>query len=468
MKKIIAILLAAVMILGLAACGEKGPKPEDTVTAFCEAVKAFDFEAMQACVDEKIEEEDFISNEEEEAQELMDYLKKNASELTYKVGEASVDGDKATVAVDMEYTDISNVMKEVFSEYLTQMLALMFEGGSEEEAAAVLDDVLSEKIASVETTRASENIVFNLVKKDEAWKITESNDQIIKVMTGNMEAGIEAVGDMFSEEDGWTEAPETVVYPISNEVLFDNEYGRMTILSGNDEGYGYFNFDVLCENKTSDKTLNFSVSEAAVNGWSTNIYYEEAVAPGEQTTSTMNIYDFAIDTIPIEAPDKLELGVRLYDYDDPWGEEVYLVDDIYTVYPTGKTEAQITVPARPSDDDEMVVADSDDLTFIIVDEVEESYWGYELMLYIQNKTDKTLNYSWENVTINGQSVEPYWGLDVHPGRQALSSAAVSTEDIEALGISIDDIEEVGFTLSVTDPDDWDADPIISENFIYRP
>ncbi|MBQ1418161.1 MAG: hypothetical protein IIY95_01980, partial [Firmicutes bacterium] len=64
MKRILALLLAAALIFGLAAC-KSGPKPEDTVKKFFDAMKAYDFETMQACVDGEFDPEEMISTEED-------------------------------------------------------------------------------------------------------------------------------------------------------------------------------------------------------------------------------------------------------------------------------------------------------------------------------------------------------------------------------------------------------------------
>ena len=57
MKRILALLLAAALIFGLAAC-KSGPKPEDTVKKFFDAMKTYDFETMQSCVDGEFDPEE--------------------------------------------------------------------------------------------------------------------------------------------------------------------------------------------------------------------------------------------------------------------------------------------------------------------------------------------------------------------------------------------------------------------------
>ena len=63
MKKILALLLVFSLVFGMAACSS-GPKPEDTVKKFFEAMKAFDFETMSACCEDGFDAEDMLSEEE--------------------------------------------------------------------------------------------------------------------------------------------------------------------------------------------------------------------------------------------------------------------------------------------------------------------------------------------------------------------------------------------------------------------
>lgn len=136
MKKVLAVLFTTAMLLVLAGCS-LGEKPDKVVTTFCEALKNFDSEAASACVasgETGVEKE--LSQREEDnasAEQMFDYMKQQADQMTYTVGEATVDGDQATVPVTFTYVDASSVVQEALTDYIGQAFALAFSGASEED-----------------------------------------------------------------------------------------------------------------------------------------------------------------------------------------------------------------------------------------------------------------------------------------------------------------------------------------------
>ena len=132
MKRVLALLLAFALVFGMAACSS-GPKPEDTVKKFFEAMKTFDVETMQSCVEGEYDATEMLTEEEEDMTGLMDYLKENAKTLTYKIGSSEVKEDKAKVGVSVEYTDTSEVIGDAFATYIMALFDLMFSEDASEE-----------------------------------------------------------------------------------------------------------------------------------------------------------------------------------------------------------------------------------------------------------------------------------------------------------------------------------------------
>lgn len=473
MKRITAILLVLAMLLGLAACG--GPKPEDTVKAFCEGMKSFDLDAMQACTVEKMDVSEMFGEWSEmtaDDEAFLDYIKSNAGEITYKIGSPNVSGDTASVSVDFQYKDISPVISEIYTEMFTQMFELLFGESSEDEVGAALDGILQDKITTVEKTDGAETAVFNLVKQDKEWKITALPEAANKVLTGNMEAGADVLDELLNSEDmDWDMGDnyEPIEYPISDAVLFDTEDAKMTLVSGKRDEWGDNLFHIVCENKTKDKSLYFDVDYLIVNGWYVTSTFGQTVAPESSLEGDLSIWASDLEAAGIELPDRMEMGVRVFD-EDSWltSDDDYTVLDTFTVYPTGLTDAQITVPARPAGDKEMVIADNDDFTFIIIGENDDAFEGMagSLRVYMKNKTDKRLYFSWEDVSINGIGAEPYFGCTIPSGRQAVDDLSFDTS-----GFSegyVPEYEKVEFTLVVRDNDDWDAEDMMKESFVYEP
>ncbi len=468
MKKIITLLLALALILGLAGC-TGGPKPEDTVKAFIEGMQAYDFEAMQACLDgQTFEEGDLMEGDLGEIGSLYDHMKAAAGDIAYSIVNSNVNGDTATVAVNMEYTDLAPLTQEIFMEYFTKLFATMFTGSEDTDYEAVLNGIIEEKIAGSTPVRAQESFVFDLKKADKEWKIAEVPERIAVVLTGNLEKGIDDFSEAFSgsfEDEGWSSSVEPIDFPIENEVLFDNEYGRMTVVSGGIDEWGSTSFKVLCENKTADKSLTFNVYSVTVNGWVVSGWLNEEVAPGKSSTAELGIYDSTMEDLGIETPDKMELSVQLYDEDGWWNDE-YLLEDTFTIYPTGLSEAQVLIPDAPDYGKHDVLVDDDILEFVILGEEEDDFYGLLLRGYVRNKSDRFIGVSWDDTSVNDCMVSCYFSAELLPGQQTLAHIAFDKDDFE--NNDIEEAEKIEFKMTVSDRVHWDEDPLLEETFVYEP
>ena len=462
MKRILALLLAFVLVFGMTACGDKGPKPEDTVKKFCEAMKTMDYQTMQACMSGELETDDLLDTEEDTMPGLTEFVKQAASELTYKIGAAEVSEDKAEVGVSFEYTDISPVLQQAFSDYFVKLLGALFSDLSDEESAAMFEESFASAKESTKTTRGTAEATLKLALQDGEWKIADLPEELVTVMTGNLLGALEGLTDLFDTGDSdWSSGAEAVDYPIADEVLVDNEAVTMTVVSGGTDDWGDVVFNVLCENN-SDKDYTFTIDDVVVNGWKVSGYFYEDVAPGKKSNAELTIDGSSLEEAGIESPDKVELLVRVYN-DEDWWDDILLVDDTCVIYPTGLSDAQITVPARPTRSGETVVEDNDLFTLIILGEAENS-WNYALDVYVKNKTDRMIDIDWEDVSVNDFMCEPYWSVSLRAGQQTVSQVSFMSDDFEDNGIET--VEKIEFTLEVTDNTTWDT--IYSQDHTYTP
>lgn len=202
MKKICGLILAAVMTLSLAACGPQG-KPEDVVTSFCEAVKNFDSEGAAACFadgavapDLSIDPSDL--GEEMGSEEIVQYLKDCVGKMTYTVNEAQIDGDTATVSVNITYTDITPVVTETMQDYIAKAFEMAMSSEEQPDEAAVqklFTDTLMAKAESVQTDTAAVDVTFDCEVVDGEWKLSQLSDEalngVFDVLSSNFVTAVE-------------------------------------------------------------------------------------------------------------------------------------------------------------------------------------------------------------------------------------------------------------------------------------
>jgi hypothetical protein len=115
---------------------------------------------------------------------------------------------------------------------------------------------------------------------------------------------------------------------------------------------------------------------------------------------------------------------------------------------------------------EKVFVDDENCTFKVTKIDADNEWGYTLKVYAENKTDKNLMFSWDDVSVNGFMCDPFWATTVQAGKKTNSEISFSQTDFEENGI--EDVETIEFTLSIYDDDDWEAAHLVEEKFILNP
>ena len=189
MKKILAILMAAVLVFGLVACGKGGsskePGPEDTVSAFCDALNDLDFSKMKACLKSGDLADDL--NMDDVPEEFLDMIRTWAKEIRYKVGTPETKGSDSKVRVDFTYVDAASVIREALTQYVTRAIAAALGGDTSEEAMTkILIDCLKEAQKSVKTGTKEAGVDFYLEQADGKWLIKDAPEEIVRILLANM------------------------------------------------------------------------------------------------------------------------------------------------------------------------------------------------------------------------------------------------------------------------------------------
>ena len=264
------------------------------------------------------------------------------------------------------------------------------------------------------------------------------------------------------EEDVTYTALFSMSYVISSEVIVSNDDVVFTITKVEDGFLGpkiYVNF----ENKTTDKELMFAWDNISVNGYMVGALFATTVSAGKMANDTISVYD--LEDMNIQSIDELEFNLRIYDSND-WSAD-YIINDFYTVYPTGFSSDTIIYPERLTSTTEEVILDDENSSFIILSSEFTSTGGYELEYYIENKTtDKELMFSWDDVSMNGYMIDPFFASSITPGKREYGTITFSSWRLEELGF--ESIDEIEFNLRVYDENDWLADNLVDDIYAVYP
>ena len=235
------------------------------------------------------------------------------------------------------------------------------------------------------------------------------------------------------------------------------------VITGIDEDYV---LSVELENKSSDITYMFAVSTASVNGVEADPLYAEEVAAGKKSTGSIDFsWDSTLEENGIDVFTDIELSFHVYDSDD-WSAD-YVAEETVHIYPYGEENA--TVFERESLDTDIILVDNDQVTVTVISCGEDSFWGYEIELFIVNKTDTEAMVAVDEASINGYMCDPLWAKSVPAGKCAFSSMYWYDSELEELGITdYSEIEEIEFLLTAYDNDDWTGDNWVEEVITLNP
>lgn len=132
------------------------------------------------------------------------------------------------------------------------------------------------------------------------------------------------------------------------------------------------------------------------------------------------------------------------------------------------TEPPTEVPnvITPLGMEESVLVDDENCTFSVHFASESEYVGMTLDAVCTNKTDRTLMFTWNTVSVCGYLYDPLWAEEVAPGESVNSTVYIDTFQLEQYGIT--SVDEIEFTLYIFDSADFMAEPFVNEVFTIYP
>ena len=253
----------------------------------------------------------------------------------------------------------------------------------------------------------------------------------------------------------WADATD---YP--GTVLVDLPEAKFEITSIEPDGFWGYTVNVHMENNAK-YSLIFNLDKVTVNGWAIDPFWACDTAPQSTENSSFSFDTDDFDLCGITDPVEITFELSVYNSDN-WDDDD-LVREVYTIYPLGDG-ASYTQSAAPAAAGFEYTGDG--YTFRIVDVDEEGFWGYTLLAYMENNTDLSLCFNWDDVVVNGASCDPWWSCTLPAGTRALSEISFSESDFEEQGIG--EVESIRFELSVSDSEDWFADDLMCDTFTFTP
>lgn len=438
MKKLTAILLAAVLLFTLAACSAKkdeNNKPETNTDAVTEATDPTEGTTAPA---EK-EENTFTAVtviDNEYCKIEVTGLKEDLLGTVLSVTAENKTEDKSLYFLTEDCSINGVSVESIFAENVTA-------GNKTKSDIRFLDDALTEN----GITRYSDIEITFRVYDGEDW----TGDDLEKKTVHIYPYG-EDKAERFSKEEKSTDIP----------VFSNGEVSATVIGYGEDELYDYY-VSFYLENKSADTDYTFDVSTLAANGVEIISTAAFIIPAGKMGLEKCYISESQLSKSGITDFSDIFFTMGAFEADN-WEAE-YVAKQSVHVYPKGQENA---VPfVREAEPEDKIIADNDKVTIIVTGlSKNEDLDSQDLCFYFVNKTDKEIMFTIEDVSVNGYMMDPFFATAVHPGFSKFADTSWYEDELSDHGI--DKITEIEFTMIARDANDWDAEDILNEKVIYNP
>lgn len=155
------------------------------------------------------------------------------------------------------------------------------------------------------------------------------------------------------------------------------------------------------------------------------------------------------------------------DAKDP-GSEIPETNESAAAWDNIKTEdsQESLASGDPESSFSQVLADQDDLYFAIKDVRKDDIYGCVMKVYIENRTEKNLMFSFEKISVNGIMCDPYWAEVIAAGKKGNCEVTWMKDSFEERQIG--DVTEISFTLNVYNDDDYTEPVLMHDPFTIYP
>ena len=271
------------------------------------------------------------------------------------------------------------------------------------------------------------------------------------------EAKPKPAGD--TEEYPWLASEFT----LKDEVIASPEQFDLSVASVKAGEDGAIDIEFLVDNHT-DKALSFEVRDVQVCGYSVSASSMEDIEASKQGSFKLSIWPDDLKPIGLSSIDEIRFHVGGYEKD---GDDTTLrIDEDYVIYPTGMKEGQVKYPERKTAENEVVILDNKDVSVVILSCEKDDIFGYELLVYFENKSDQALRFEFSDVKANDKEVDdPYWGNRLNAGSRGYAVLSISENDVKAAGA--DPLEVISATLEVKEDDFFAEKALHTEEFSFE-
>ncbi|MGN0545996.1 MAG: lipoprotein [Acutalibacteraceae bacterium] len=233
---------------------------------------------------------------------------------------------------------------------------------------------------------------------------------------------------------------------VAEKVVFDGDGIKITVKGLETDGLFGAELKLLVENNGS-QNITVQARNLSVNGIMADYTLSCDVAAGKKANDEISIGYSGLKAAGVEVIKDIEFSFHIFD-SDSWDN---IVDsDVIRI----ETDADPSY-VQTVDDSGFVAVDRDGVKLVIKKlDSEDSFWGADVYVYVENNSDKDITVQTRDVSVNGFMADPSFSCDVPAGKKAFDTITFMESDLENNGIT--DITTLELYFHVFDMNNWNG------------
>lgn len=239
--------------------------------------------------------------------------------------------------------------------------------------------------------------------------------------------------------------PEPVALTVEERVLLDQDGIVITLKSLDTDGLFGADLKVLVENNGS-RNIGVQARDSAVNGVMIDTLFSCEVAPGKKANDEVTLSSSDLEMASIETIKDIELVFHVFD-SKTW-------DTIFDSEPITITTSADPAFVQIYDDSGFVILEQSGVKMVVKKmDSEESFWGADIYVYIENNGDEDVIVQTRDMSVNGFMIDAMFSPEVLSGKRAFDTITFLESDLKDNGIT--SIETLEFRVFVANADSWE-------------
>ena len=231
---------------------------------------------------------------------------------------------------------------------------------------------------------------------------------------------------------------------IEEQVIYDEHDIKVTAKALEYDDWFGPSVAILIENN-SQQNITVQTRNSSVNGLMIETLFSCDVAAGKKGNDRITFYETELDIANIEIMKNIEFQLHIFDSDE-WKD---IADSDMIVLTTSADPAYV----QPCNTDGFLAFEDENVKIVVQKlDSDDSFWGSDIYVYIENNSNENVTVQTRDVSINGFMLDPMFSCDIAAGKKAYDIISFFESDLEDNGIT--DITEMEVKFSIFNSDSW--------------